>query len=55
MKNSNLINALAIKYLNVFEIDIESKTARIIKLDGYKTKKQKEKNQSKFKRILYCL
>ncbi len=37
MENSSLINALAIKYLNVYEIDIESRTAKIIKLEGYIT------------------
>lgn len=37
MDNSRLITALTMKYLNVYEIDIESKLARIIKLEGYVT------------------
>lgn len=52
MKNSNLINALAIKYLNVFEIDIESKTARIIKLDGYITEGIMEKEHFIYEDLL---
>ena len=37
MENTRLISALTMKYLNVYEVDIESKTGRIIKLDGYIT------------------
>ncbi len=37
MDNSRLITALTMKYLNVYEIDVETSLARIIKLEGYVT------------------
>ncbi len=37
MENIRLISALCTKYLNVYEIDVASSTARVIKLEGYVT------------------